>query len=64
MPFYRLYFLDLSDHIRGMKEFNSPDDTTAVQFADRNANGTAYELWELDRLVVRRDIGQKVGKAF
>jgi hypothetical protein len=59
MPFYRQYFLDISDHIRGMKEFNSSEDTAAVQVADENANGAAYELWDQDRLVVRRDIKQR-----
>ena len=56
MPFYRQYFLDITDHIRGMKEFNAPDDATAMQAADNFARGAAYEIWNLDRLVARKNI--------
>ena len=62
MLFYRQYFLNFSDRICGMKEFNSPDDATAIQVADRNSNGVAYELWELDRLVQRQDTMQIAGR--
>jgi hypothetical protein len=57
MADYRLYFLDPSNHIRGVVEFGSDDDGQAAEHARSHADGRAMELWNRDRLVQRFEAG-------
>jgi hypothetical protein len=51
---YRLYFLDASEHITGLLELEAVDDKSAILAAEQGANGEPFELWQRDRLVLRR----------
>jgi hypothetical protein len=53
VPFYRLYFLDLKDHIHNVAELECRDDTHAVETAQARHDGRPMELWLRDRLVWR-----------
>ena len=50
---YRLYFLDRTDHIRGVIPFECDGDRQAKVFAVARAHGKAIELWNRARLVMR-----------
>jgi hypothetical protein len=54
MTDYRLYFLDDSEHIAALLEIEAADDKLAVLAAEQGANGASFELWQRDRLVLRR----------
>lgn len=49
--YYRLYRLDLSEHIRGVIEIESDDDVGAIKLAADQHDGNAMELWERARKV-------------
>jgi hypothetical protein len=51
---YRLYFLDPSEHITSLLEIEADDDKSAIVTAEQGANGESFELWQRDRLVLRR----------
>jgi hypothetical protein len=54
MTDYRLYFLDASEHITSLLEIEAADDKSAIVAAEQGANGDPFELWQRDRLVLRR----------
>ena len=54
MAYYRLYFLDASEHIKNADEINADNDDMAALVAERRANGRPFELWNHDRMVVRQ----------
>ena len=51
---YRLYFLNQSDHIMEFLAFEAADDSAAVTTARARSRGRPMELWQRDRLVMRR----------
>lgn len=51
---YRLYFLDPADHIRGVEPFEAESDAIAIDIMERLTKFRPAELWNRDRLVVRR----------
>ena len=51
MPDYRLYFLDLAGHIRGVVELACADDDEATQRARLYGDGRPMELWNRERPV-------------
>ena len=51
---YRLYFLNQSDHIMEFLAFEAADDGAAVVTARSRSRGRPVELWQRDRLVMRR----------
>ena len=54
MPHYRIYRTTADGHILGPPNVvECPDDQTAVGKAARVANGSAAELWEGARFIVR-----------
>lgn len=55
MPYYRLYFIDGSGHIRHAVELECADDDAARAQAMKHADGRVLELWNRDRLVWRQD---------
>jgi hypothetical protein len=42
---YRLYFFDGSDHIREVREFEAPDDASAIELSEAWREGRRIELW-------------------
>jgi hypothetical protein len=55
MQYYRMYFLSPNDRINGVEEIESVCDDIAIAAATRKADGLAFELWNQDRLVLRRN---------
>jgi hypothetical protein len=51
---YRLYFLDSTDHIRSVAPFVANTDEIAIEVAERLTRGKPLEMWNRDRLVMRR----------
>jgi hypothetical protein len=51
---YRVYFLDSSSHSTGVRPFECDCDDLAIPFAEQSADKQPFELWNRDRLVVRR----------
>lgn len=54
MAEYRLYYLDTEHHIRDVLPFETVSDEVAVEIAQRRSKGRPIELWNRDRLVLRR----------
>lgn len=52
--YYRLYFYDNADDLTNVFPFNCVNDTLAQSIAEMHAQGTTYELWNQDRLVIRK----------
>lgn len=59
MADYRLYFLDLTGHVRSALEFMCEDDREAVSRANEHADDRPMELWRgADRIwTFQRDDG-------
>ena len=53
---YRLYFLDKWDRISSVFPFETKNDQLAIAIATEHANGSAVELWNRGRMVMRRPI--------
>jgi hypothetical protein len=51
MPDYRAYLLDEQGHIIKPFEFESDDDTAALEHARRYVDGHDVEVWHLGRVV-------------
>ena len=60
MPVYRLYFLDLKDHIHNALELDCGDDAHAIETAAAQRDSRTMELWLRDRLVQRFEAGGDV----
>ena len=52
--YYCLHFYDGDNSITDVFPLNCVDDTLAQSIAELHAQGTIYELWNQDRLVIRR----------
>ncbi|MGH6965132.1 MAG: hypothetical protein ACREE0_11660 [Phenylobacterium sp.] len=53
MTSYRLYFVDLADHIQNAAEFVAESDEDALLAAVDQRDGRAMELWSGVRVVAR-----------
>jgi hypothetical protein len=56
MPDYRAYIVGIDGHFNSIRtEFlhNHPDDTTAIEAAQKLVDGHDVELWDRDRFVGR-----------
>ena len=54
---YRLYFLNQGDHISEFLAFEERGDEAAIIFANERSRGRPIELWQRERLVMRRGPG-------
>jgi len=55
MSCYSLFYLDPSDSIKSVWEFDFICDEVAISAAKREAGGRLFELWNKERLVIREN---------
>jgi hypothetical protein len=60
VPDYRLYFLDLDNHIQSVLELDCRDDAHAAETAEGHRDRRAMELWLRDRMIQRFEAKQEV----
>jgi hypothetical protein len=60
VAYYRLYFL-AGESIQHVVEFESACDDDAIAAAESQGDGSAMELWSLDRRVKRFAVTAKMG---
>lgn len=53
---YRLYFYDVTGHSGAVQSFECISDAAACEIAEEQAGERPFELWQCDRMVIKRMI--------